>query len=134
MTRPENEMLMHLLRSLYPNNKTFTAEDTAAAWFIVFQPFEYEAVKGAVLEWVRCGSGFPPHADDIAQLVKGRPVSKRGTAKIDAAGVVGNIRALAEIIGLDIPGGMTDKETISWFASQKAKLKQNGRWYVPKGG
>lgn len=74
MDRKETIQLLKLLEQFYPNR--FTKMDTpaieafAGAWTLAFEPYDYEDVKAAAVEYVRHNKFFPDVADITGELVK----------------------------------------------------------------
>lgn len=120
MTKKEGQLLARLLTSLYPNDKTLASSDAAAAWYLLLQPWDYDAVKNAVLTFARSGKGYPPHADDIAAMLP-RPEADTTRQTPNAEGIIGNVRAWAIVTGREMPEGMTAAEALRWYERQQTE-------------
>lgn len=123
MTKGENEKLMRLMRSLYPNDKAIAKDDAAAAWYLLLAPWDYETVRDAVLKFARQGRGFPPHADDIAAMLPmDVPAPDQDRDKVSETAAIENVAAWAAVMGKVMPLGLTAREAVDWFQERKMKV------------
>lgn len=67
MTKEETGKLFTLLEQFYPN--TQKGRIAKAAWELALEPYRYEDVKAAAIDYVRSGKFFP----DLADLTAGLP-------------------------------------------------------------
>ena len=68
MDKRETTRLFRLLGELYPSAPEFEREESMLAWQLVLEPFAYDDVKAAVVEWARVGAKreYPPRASELA--------------------------------------------------------------------
>lgn len=68
MDKRETTRLFRLLGELYPTAAEFTREKSMLAWQLVLEPFAYEDVKAAAVEWARTGvkREYQPRVSELA--------------------------------------------------------------------
>lgn len=64
--------LFKTLRANYPNAQEFRSKNAFQAWCETLEPFAYEDVKAATLDWSRKYT-YPPHAPELAVAVAPPP-------------------------------------------------------------
>lgn len=68
MTQKEAIRLTDLAKQLFPRYKREITQETALAWFYAFEPFDYETVKAALLDYVRRSDFFPAPSELMAAM------------------------------------------------------------------
>lgn len=67
MDKRETTRLFRLLQQLYPNAVKFTEEEAMLAWQLVLEPFAYDEIKAAAVQYARINR----HPPDPQELCKG---------------------------------------------------------------
>lgn len=69
MDKRETTKLFRFLGQIYPNAQEFSQETAMLAWQLVLEPYAYEDVKNAVLDWARYGEKrtFPPRVSELTE-------------------------------------------------------------------
>ena len=74
MTRQDSNKIIDLMSILCPRNKKCIDKKFATAWLLALAPYEYEAVKKAVVHYSRQKNFFPDVAELIALIPSTQPV------------------------------------------------------------
>lgn len=117
MQTAEFKKIWIFLGQHYPTSKRYRSEASFKSYDIVLRPFAVKDVERAALEYVRSGKAYFP---DVSELLEYIPQKSKAPVKVDAAGVLGNVRAWAAITGTIMPGGMTAAEAVAWYKKVKA--------------
>ena len=64
MDRKDIGRLFNLMRKLYPNARRFSDDETMLAWHLVLEPFSYDEIKAAAVDYARAN----PHPPDPNEL------------------------------------------------------------------
>lgn len=73
MTRQDSNKILDLIAILCPRNKKYIDKKFAAAWMLALAPYEYEAVKKAVVHYSRHKNFFPDVSELIALIPSSQP-------------------------------------------------------------
>lgn len=73
MTRQDSNKILDLMAILCPRNKKYIDKKFAAAWILALAPYDYEAVKKAVVHYSRQKNFFPDVAELIALMPSSQP-------------------------------------------------------------
>ena len=109
MDKRETTRLFRMLGELYPSAPEFSREESMLAWQLVLEPFDYEQVKAAAIEWARIGEKreYPPRVSELAaKLAPAQTAGKSAQAIASESGLAwqraidaGQCRDAAEELG-----------------------------------
>lgn len=121
MDKRETTKLFRFLGQIYPNAPEFSQETAMLAWQLVLEPYAYEDVKAAALDWARSGEKrtFPPRVSELTEkLTPPTPPKERVNAAARPLIVGEQVQQYIEERGLD--GGDDDNLfSVSRYARER---------------
>lgn len=117
MDKRETTRLFRLMQQLYPNAVKFTEENAMLAWQLVLEPFVYNDIKAAAIEFARKNK-YPPDPGDLCRGLlpkKAENQKRHGTgeawqSRIDAGQCVDAADSLVSVSRYAREHGLTWRE------------------------